>query len=345
MRSRDVARMVSFSMFALFSAGFFGCGSKEPQKAGENKPVAKNFTPEEFKQVKRDMTEEQVKQILGEPFDSAEALGTRRLWWKVGDHYYSASFTDGKVAEPMGPSGADDYVLMKGLMDETSKRSGGGQGQIVIKPRYTQQVDLGKVEKDALKRHFGSVAVSADGKKFIGLASSHGDSKNVQIWDIEKKQLLYAFVEDIFDPVPVAFSRDGKIAAYCNSRSDPNVVLVDMADGKVLRKLAPKEGRLSINWMHRLVFSPQGDTIALSSEQGITGWDPKTGAQKFAFKEPEKVTAMSPFFEDGNRLAVGFGNGKINIWDLSAGKVVQTLTGGSEHGTHFIAVSKNGKTL
>jgi hypothetical protein len=38
------------------------------------------------------MPENKVKEVLGSPYDSAEAMGVQRLWWRVGDKYYSASF-------------------------------------------------------------------------------------------------------------------------------------------------------------------------------------------------------------------------------------------------------------
>jgi hypothetical protein len=89
---------------AVLALGLAGCGG------------GKNFSPEDFKKVGKGMTEAQVKEVLGSPFDSAEAVGVKRLWWRVGDNYYSASFKDGKVEAAEGPSGREEYELMKGLM-------------------------------------------------------------------------------------------------------------------------------------------------------------------------------------------------------------------------------------
>ena len=78
----------------------------------------KEFTDADFKKVKKGMTEDQVKEILGSPFDEAEVKDIKRKWWKVGEKYYSASFKDGKVEEPMGPSEEKEYLVMKALMEK-----------------------------------------------------------------------------------------------------------------------------------------------------------------------------------------------------------------------------------
>src|ERR1043166_7564670 len=104
MRVKAAMSPMGLGLIVMLSLGLAGCGG------------GKNFSPEDFKKVEKGMTEAQVADLLGKPFDSAEAMGTKRLWWKVGDNYYSASFKDGKAEEPMGPSKKEDYELMKGLM-------------------------------------------------------------------------------------------------------------------------------------------------------------------------------------------------------------------------------------
>ena len=76
----------------------------------------KSFTPEHFRKVSPGMTEEQVQDRLGKPAETIEAVGVRRSFWKVGDSYYSISFVNGKVEEPLGPMSKGDYEAMKALM-------------------------------------------------------------------------------------------------------------------------------------------------------------------------------------------------------------------------------------
>jgi hypothetical protein len=92
-------------LMLIMTLGVVGCGGK-----------SKNFTPEEFGTVTKDMPEAKVIEILGSPKDTLESLGTRRLFWTVNDKYYSISFTDGKVNAPMVHANREDYEMMKGLM-------------------------------------------------------------------------------------------------------------------------------------------------------------------------------------------------------------------------------------
>lgn len=89
----------------LVSVCAVGCGGGKKQ-----------FTPEEFSKVKKDMPQAQVIEILGKPTEDVEAMGVRRLFWESNGKYYSISFTDGKVNEPMAHANKEDYMLMLGLM-------------------------------------------------------------------------------------------------------------------------------------------------------------------------------------------------------------------------------------
>jgi hypothetical protein len=104
MRTTQVRLVPALALGAAVALGLMGCGGY------------KNFTPEDFKKVEKGMSEDKVKEILGSPFDSARAKDIKRLWWRVDDKYYSASFKDGKVEAAEGPSGKEEYQLMKGLM-------------------------------------------------------------------------------------------------------------------------------------------------------------------------------------------------------------------------------------
>ncbi len=79
----------------------------------------KNFSPDDFKKIKKGMPEEQVKEILGSPKEdiTASTGDARRLFWIVGDKYYSISFDkEKKVIEPLAHANREDYEMMRGLM-------------------------------------------------------------------------------------------------------------------------------------------------------------------------------------------------------------------------------------
>lgn len=92
----------------LMALAIVGCGGG-----------AKTFTPDDFKKVEKGMTEQQVKDLLGNPKEDITSSdgGARRLFWIVGDKYYSISFDkDKKVIEPLPHGSREDYEMMKGLM-------------------------------------------------------------------------------------------------------------------------------------------------------------------------------------------------------------------------------------
>jgi hypothetical protein len=54
-------------------------------------------TMENYEKIKADMTEDQVKAILGEPTEQSEVLGIKVMEWKSGSNVIEVSFTGHKV--------------------------------------------------------------------------------------------------------------------------------------------------------------------------------------------------------------------------------------------------------
>jgi hypothetical protein len=100
---------VTLASMAALSLVSMGCKGKN------------QFGPEDFKKITKGMTEAKVKDLLGEPTESMEGAGVKRLFWQVGDKYYSISFVEGKVAEPMGPTTKEGQDAMKELMELLKK--------------------------------------------------------------------------------------------------------------------------------------------------------------------------------------------------------------------------------
>jgi len=104
MRMHQTRLVLRLALLLTASLVLAGCGG------------GKNFSDEDFKKVEKGTSEDKAKEILGAPFDSMEVKGIKRMWWKVGDKYYSASFKDGKVESAEGPSKKEEYEMMKALM-------------------------------------------------------------------------------------------------------------------------------------------------------------------------------------------------------------------------------------
>ena len=106
MKAQCVRTTLAGVLLAM-TLGVVGCGG------------SKEFTPEEFATVTKDMPEAKVLEILGKPKETHEGLGVRRLFWTTKGKYYSISFADGKVSAPMEHGTKEDYDMMIGLMKMT----------------------------------------------------------------------------------------------------------------------------------------------------------------------------------------------------------------------------------
>lgn len=186
------------------------------------------------------------------------------------------------------------------------------------------------------KGHCG-LAVSNDGKVLVALAP--GKSKNVQIWDLDKKQRRHEFNDDLGSILPVAISPDGKTAAI-PSQGNRCIKLIDVSTGKMDRELRHKSRVLS-TFPRGPYFSPQGDLVIVGSDKEIIGWDVKSGEQKFAWQDSEAIEAASGFFDAGRKFATGYDKLTIKVWDTATGKPIQTMSFPRDDRIFELAASKD----
>jgi outer membrane protein assembly factor BamE (lipoprotein component of BamABCDE complex) len=86
MRSRSVR--VVWIVLAAGALSLGGCGGP------------KSFTPEDFEKVQKDMTEDQVRELLGGPSTTSGKSANRGFWYaNVNGNYYLVAFKEGTVVE------------------------------------------------------------------------------------------------------------------------------------------------------------------------------------------------------------------------------------------------------
>jgi len=210
-------------------------------------------------------------------------------------------------------------------------KTGAPAGQ-TLKPRLT--LDTGA-------KTAGGLALSADGK--IAAVSTNAKSKNVQIWDLTRKEKIQELGdESVLDAV--ALTPDGKVVAYPNQSG--LISLTEVATAKRLHQV-------SFGFTYDLRFSPSGDLLVVGVQDAIRGWNTKTGEQKLQWTEAGTVTCLSAFFEDGKKIAsngkqpgdpLGVKDKAVYIWDISSGKP-QKFAAGGEYNVSELAVSPDGKRL
>ena len=92
-----------------------------------------------------------------------------------------------------------------------------------------------------------------------------------------------------------------------------------------------------------LALLPDGRTL-VSTARDIRFWDLDSGRQLSIFRLRTAGLFGCSVSPDGRRLALGAGDGRITIWDLSSGQEVATLQG---HANHVVGVCflSDGNTL
>jgi WD40 repeat protein len=150
---------------------------------------------------------------------------------------------------------------------------------------------------------------------------------------------VYPFVNS------VAFSPDGKLFAVgCGE-----VKLFEVATGREVRSMGLNHYPLSHGGVLSVAFSPDGELVASagSDEGTVELWDVAAGTkrQNLITDTPHSGSAWTVAFSpDGKLLASGYNNNRIYIWELSTGKLWQTLSGHSGL-VLSVAFSPDGKFL
>lgn len=169
-----------------------------------------------------------------------------------------------------------------------------------------------------LRHHTGRVralAVSPDGRT---LASAAGGSRRIALWDTAAGKVRGTLEGHRARVTHLAFSRREGLLASLDHHG--RVLVWDAATGQV--RLAHDAPR----WDVLLAFAPDGRTIALSSEYGVSLLDPATGKERPALAQRgfSWVLALA-YSPDGRTLAVGTSDYTVRLWDPVARRVRGTF--------------------
>lgn len=222
--------------------------------------------------------------------------------------------------------------------------SGGGDGVVRVWDMISgeQLADM-----KGHSRHIRSVAYSRVEEKV--LSGGDGDSEDILLWDLEKRQVIRRFVghrQIRFGCL--AWAQDGR--TFLSGGWDGSIRLWDVQTSQELCHVQPMYGRVM-----SLALSPRG-TRALASylsgpDQPVVYWDLETGQEigRFGvpgnpwFADQQLHVSSVAFSADGKTALFGLVFGTVLWWDLDGWKQI-SMNRLHEEELVFVTFSADGKT-
>jgi len=180
----------------------------------------------------------------------------------------------------------------------------------------------------------------------------YGASRNeLRLWDPGTGKIKMRLDVESSHPTRPVFSPDGQIIVSANQK-DYRVQLWNPQTGQLKRTLLigdPKDIKaiMAAKWVASIAFSPDGRTLAVSSNSEIAFWDSNTGEHKGTLIEKGSFYYLM-FSPDGHTLAARSESG-IHLWnidttDIQKSELRHTIT---DYGweVNSIAFSPDGKSL
>jgi serine/threonine protein kinase/Tol biopolymer transport system component len=182
-----------------------------------------------------------------------------------------------------------------------------------------------------------SIFWSQDGRLLV-----FDSNRSVQIWDIEKREVLKNFDIPAGSSWNLSFSPDGRRLATI---SDDTVWLWDVDSGQRQQKLFDQPIAGVDQGITSVAFSPDGLILAAGSDDKLVRlWDVETGQllkTLDAHGDSVKTVVFSP---DGSILASLGNDQRAILWDITSGQLLRTL-GPSEKVLGTLVFSPNSQMI
>jgi WD40 repeat protein/serine/threonine protein kinase len=169
-----------------------------------------------------------------------------------------------------------------------------------------------------IRRKYGTACAAAFSPNGRQLAA--GSEGAVRVWDWQIRRIRHSLDTHHFVLVPVAFSRDGRLATGVLRRG---LKLWNPETGELLRAFPVPSHPVSA-----LAFSPSGELLAAASyDRTVKVWDNTTGELLHTLNRHTGNVECVAFSPDGRLLASGGEDKTVRIWDAMTGREVLGLRG------------------
>lgn len=283
------------------------------------------------------------------------SIGREVLVWDMSDDQHLATVLQ-RNNENRRDGDQGDQILLRALGVNKEKISDvaftpdgkylvtcGGEDEPVVFRDARGGQPVAQTFSEALK---GARRLSfARGGKGLAIVTEENDSEVVQVWDVEKGQLLNTPYRSRGRVGQMAFSPDGELLVVGYFE----VTFINAGNGRQLRPPLDLLGPESIG---SLTFSEDGEVLAVgTSRSNILLIDTESleeiGRMSLTQDSAgEGVVQALAFSPDGKTLASnGLNPGTVLLWDIASRKSLGTLVGEGFGYVNAVAFSPDGKLL
>lgn len=226
-------------------------------------------------------------------------------------------------------------------------------GQTLVSGSFDHTVKVWNLNNGKLIRNLdghedgvNDVLISPDGKLFFtaGGTAEPNTSKVIKVWDMKTKKLLRTLKGHTLGITSLAITPDGK--TLVSGSYDKTIRFWDVDKGIRKRTLTAHTSPV-----RSIAVSPDGKTLASGggklnddSDKTVKLWNIETGELISNIKGNNNVISFIGFTPDGKYL-VNSTDPKINVWDLSTGKLVNRFQVSDIEGVTSATLGNDSKSI
>ena len=181
------------------------------------------------------------------------------------------------------------------------------------------------------------VVFSPDGRT---LASS-GTDDSIRLWDIRTGGIRQELKGHDYPVLSIAFRPDGNTLASLSTQ-DSNICLWDVSTGESQHTF----NEFTAGGIRRIMFSPDGQTLASQEENVIRLWDVRTNKVRHTLRGAGQRVSFA-FSPDSQMIAceVWLDENSIYLWDVDTGEIQRGIPVAENETVGSVAFSSNSQIL
>lgn len=189
-----------------------------------------------------------------------------------------------------------------------------------------EEIKLSRIDR---MRQFGGKSLSVDSQKYAIPKNS-----KIEIWSLMTNQLVNILEDPNVKFYSAVFHPDGK--TLVSTDSSDKTRLWDIESGTYSEIQTPQE------IVGKIMLSPDGRTLANSSEKDVQLWDIQSGHFKGSLEDITDVNNI--IFSTNGEVLFGLSREEARFWDTNSGKIKLRLKIKSSYRPPF-ALSPDGNTF